>query len=146
VARFISQNFVPVKIHIKEQPDSFPRFGAQWTPTEIILDPQGKEQHRFEGFLPIDDFLAQLQLGLAKMAFSHTEFSDAEKRFRAVVEQFPKSEAAPEAQYWAGVSKYKATNDAAALTETGQQFQTRYKDSVWAKKASVWVQEPAKAR
>jgi len=32
------------------------------------------------------------------------------------------------------------------LTGTGQQFQTRYKDSVWAKKASVWVQEPAKAR
>jgi len=110
------------------------------------LDSEGKEQHRFEGFLPIDDFLAQLQLGLAKMAFSHGQFSEAEKRFRAVVEQFPKSDAAPEALYWAGVSKYKATNDGAALTETGQQFQSRYKDTVWAKKASVWVEETAKTR
>jgi len=135
-----------VKIHIKEQPQNFKRFGAQWTPTGIILDSEGKEQHRFEGFLPVDDFLAQLQLGLAKMAFSHGQFSEAEKKFRAMVEQFPKTEAAPEALYWAGVSKYKATDDAAALTETGQQFQSRYKDTVWAKKASVWVQETAKAR
>lgn len=144
VATFLNQNFVPVKIHIKEQPQNFKRFGAQWTPTGIITDPEGKEQHRFEGFLPTDDFLAQLELGLAKMAFSHAQYDDAEKRFRAVVERYPKAEAAPEALYWAGVSKYKATNDGAALAETGHQFQSRYKDTVWAKKASVWVEEPAK--
>ncbi len=83
---------------------------------------------------------------MAKLAFSHGQFGESEKKFRAVVEQLPKSEAAPEALYWAGVSKYKATGDATALTETGQQFQSRYKDTVWAKKASVWVGEPAKAQ
>lgn len=45
---------------------------------------------------------------------------------------------APEALYWAGVSRYKATNDAAALAGTADAFARRYQDSVWAKKASVW--------
>ena len=135
----MNENFVPVKIHIKEQPQSFGRFGAQWTPAAVVLDPDGKEQHRFEGFLPADDFLAQLHLALAKSAFARQDFVDAEKRFRAIVEQFPATEAAAESLYWAGVSKYKATNDASALAETGQQFKSRYKESSWAKKASVWA-------
>jgi len=36
VERFITENFVPVKIHIKEQPATFERFGVQWTPTFVI--------------------------------------------------------------------------------------------------------------
>ena len=134
----IRENFIPVKIHVKERQKDFERFGAQWTPTAIILDPSGKEQHRFEGFLPADDFLAQLHLGLARSAFGRQNFGEAEKRFRAIVDQFPKTDAAPEALYWAGVSKYKATNDAAALVETEKNFKSRYTDTTWAKKASVW--------
>ena len=41
--------------------------------------------------------------------------------------------------YWAGVSRYKRTNDPAALEETGLAFQKAYRDTPWAKKASVWV-------
>ncbi|MGH9340554.1 MAG: thioredoxin fold domain-containing protein, partial [Acidobacteriota bacterium] len=129
VASFVNGSFIPVKIHIKEQPESFERFGAQWTPTAIILDSEGKEQHRFEGFLPADDFLAQLELGLARLAFSHQDFGDAEKRYKSIVERFPDSESAPEALYWAGVSRYKATNDASALQKTGEQFKSRYSNS-----------------
>jgi hypothetical protein len=55
-----------------------------------------------------------------------------------VVERHPQSDAAAEALYWAGVSRYKATNDGAALSETAAAFKTRYTDSTWAKKASVW--------
>ena len=50
---------------------------------------------------------------------------------------------AAEALYWAGVAKYKATGDAAALGETAEAFSTRFRDSPWAKKASVWAPEPA---
>ena len=50
-----------------------------------------------------------------------------------------KSDAAPEALYWAGVSKYKASHDPVALKETAKAFSTRYKDSSWAKKASIWA-------
>ena len=53
------------------------------------------------------------------------------------------TDAAPEALYWAGVARYKATGDAAALAETAAEFANRYQDSAWAKKASVWS-KPAK--
>lgn len=45
---------------------------------------------------------------------------------------------APEALYWAGVSKYKASGDPGALARTAEAFRTRFTDSPWAKKASVW--------
>jgi tetratricopeptide (TPR) repeat protein len=142
VVQLVEQNFVPVRVHVKDQADDFKRlgakFGAQWTPTILVLDSSGEERHRIEGFLPTDDFIAQLLLGLAKSAFARGDFADAERRFREIVEKYPSTEAAPEALYWAGVSRYKATNDAAALAETTKAFKQRYQDTSWAKKASVW--------
>jgi thioredoxin-like negative regulator of GroEL len=139
VERFINENFIPVKVHIKEQPQTFQRFGAQWTPTIQILDSGGTKRHQFEGFLPADDFLAQLKLGLAQIAFAREDWNSAEQLFREIVEQLPNTDAAPEALYWAGVSRYKASGDAKALGETAQQFKNKYAQSGWAKKASVWA-------
>ena len=142
VIRFIDEHFVPARVHVRRQPDEFKRlgarFGAQWTPTILVIDQTGEERHRIEGFLPVDDFLAQLTLGLGHSAFAHADFSGAERWFRQVVEQYPATEASPEALYWAGVARYKATNNAAALHDTAEQFRTHYQDTSWAKKASVW--------
>ena len=143
VTKLITEALAPVRIHVKEDAEAWKKvggeLGVQWTPTVLILDPNGVERHRVEGFLPADDFLAQLSLGLAKAAFSSGQFADAEQRFRRVVEEYPTSEPAPEALYWAGVSKYKGTGDAAALADTARAFRERYQDSSWAKKSSVWA-------
>lgn len=117
----------------------FERFGAQWTPTVLILDPSGVERHRIEGFLPAPDFLAQLKLGLAHEARLGNDWSRAERLYRELADDPAAGEAAPEALYWAGVSRYKGTGEAGALAETGQAFKTRFADSTWAKKASVWA-------
>ena len=138
----MTDNFLPARVHVKDQAAEFSRlgerYGAQWTPTILILDPDGAERHRIEGFLPADDFLAQLAIGLAKAAFSRNDFAEAERRYREVLEKYPKTESAPEAMYWAGVSRYKGSNDASALQETTRAFSKRYQDTAWAKKASVW--------
>ena len=115
------------------------QYNAHWTPTVLELDPNGEEFYRVEGFLPLEDFLAQLMLGRAHMAFKQADWAEAGKRFREIVDELPKAEAAPEAMYWAGVSRYKATNDAVALKDTAKAFSQRYKDSSWAKKASIWA-------
>jgi Tetratricopeptide repeat len=142
VARFVGDHFIPVRIHVRDQADEWKRvggrYGAQWTPTILIVDESGTERHRIEGFLPADDFLAQLELGWAHAAFAGNRFDEAEKRFRAVVDSFPNTDSAPEALYWAGVSRYKRTNDATALADTARGFRERYKDTSWAKKSSVW--------
>jgi hypothetical protein len=143
VAAFINDHFTPVRIHVRDQADDFKRLGdrfnAHWTPTILIIDPKGDERHRIEGFLPAADFLAQLTAGVAHAARARGDFANAERWYREVVEKFPETESAPEALYWAGVAKYKATNDSAALGETAAQFANRYQTSSWAKKASVWA-------
>ena len=126
---------------MKEQPKEFERFGAPWTPTILIEDQLGTERHRLEGFLPADDFIAQLELGLGKLAFQTAHYDEAEKRFDAVYQVHPKSGAAPEGAYWGGVSRYKATNDASHLTRTADLLKQKFPESEWARKASVWTRE-----
>ncbi len=142
VSRLVTEHFRPVRIHVRDNADAWKRvggeFGVEWTPTVLILDSSGVERHRIEGFLPADDFAAQLQLALAKSAFSRNDFAEAERLFKQVVDTYPDTETAAEALYWAGVSRYKGTNDPSALRETARAFTERYQNSSWAKKASVW--------
>jgi TolA-binding protein len=142
VARYLSEHLETVRVHVRDQKDEYKRlserYNAQWTPTVLILDADGQERHRIEGFLPTDDFLPQIALGLAKSAFQRQDYDEAERRYREIVDRFPSSDAAPEALYWAGVSKYKATGDPSALGATATAFGQRYQDTAWAKKASVW--------
>jgi len=143
VVDYITQHYVPVRVHVKENAAAFrelrARYSAEWTPAVLILDDEGREQHRIEGFLPADDFLSQLALGLAKAAFARKDYAIAAPLFRAVVDDHPDTETAPEALYWAGVSQYRATNDPSALKETGEALKSRYGNSSWAKKGSVWL-------
>lgn len=142
VAEFITGQFVPVRLHVKDQRDEFQRvggkYGAHWTPTVLIVDGDGEEHHRIEGFLPVNDFLSQLMLGTARAAFQHEDYVTARQLYRQVIDQSPETEAAAEALYWTGVSNYRATNDPGALKATAAAFADRYQSSSWAKKASVW--------
>lgn len=54
-------------------------------------------------------------------------------------DQHPNAGAAPEACYWAGVSAYKARHTPEPLRSTAELLKTRYPDSEWARRASVWA-------
>jgi hypothetical protein len=142
VAALVDKHFIPARVHVKEQADDYrryaERYGASWTPTTLLIDPAGLERHRIEGFLPADEFLAQLHLGLGHLAFEAHRFDDAKSHFEEVLRRFPDSDAAPEAQYWTGVAKYKASGDPKELGATVRALESSYGGSVWAKKASVW--------
>ncbi len=142
VKDLIAERFVPVRVHVRENRDEYQRlssrYGVQWTPTILVVDADGEERHRIEGFLPTRDFLSQVELGAAHAAFKRSDFAKAEQLFRDVASRYTDTDAGPEALYWAGVSKYRATNDPAALKETAAAFSARYTGSTWAKKASVW--------
>jgi TolA-binding protein len=93
---------------------------------------------RLEGFLPKDEFRAQLELGLARVAFTNKRWAEAEERFGQVLDRYPESKAAPEALYWKGVSNYKATNDHIVLGQLAEEFKQKYTDSIWALKTLAW--------
>jgi hypothetical protein len=104
-----------------------------------MLDPDGTERHRIEGYLPEPDFLAQLRIGLAHAARARGNWARAQQLYRELADDPAAGDAAAEALYWAGVARYKATGDAAALGETARNFQSRFTDTPWAKKASIWA-------
>ena len=79
-----------------------------------------------------------LELGLARVAFMSKNWADAESKYAAVLEKYPRSKSAPEALYWKGVSHYKATNDHTVLGELPGQFREKYPDSNWALKTIAW--------
>jgi len=139
VVKFIEDNFVPLEAHIKEHPAYFKRFSAVWTPTVLVLDPDGHECWRIEGYLPKDEFQAQLLMGLARVDVMQKRWADAEKLYAQVVDRFPTTTTAAEALYWRDVSVYNRTHDHMPLQGVAKELRQRYPDSVWAKKASVWA-------
>ena len=114
------------------------RYGVKWTPTIIILDEDGDEHHRFIGFLQPEDFIAQMTLGKGKLAFNLDNFDQAIQCFQEILVGYPKTDADPEAQYYLGVSKYKASHDPKELKLGLEALQRNYPQSEWTKKAQVY--------
>ena len=114
------------------------RYSVKWTPTIIILDAGGDEHHRFIGFLQPEDFIAQITLGKGKLAFNLDNFDQAIQCFQEILVGYPKTDAAPEAQYYLGVSKYKASHDPKELKLGLEALQRNYPQSEWTKKAQVY--------
>ena len=104
-----------------------------------MLDSEGRERHRWIGFLPADEFRAQLMLGLARISLAKKQWTEAEPWLNRVVEQFPDCEAAPEAMFWAGGGRYKTTGDRQTVVDMAQTMARRYPQSAWAKRSSVWL-------
>jgi outer membrane protein assembly factor BamD (BamD/ComL family) len=103
------------------------------------MDSKGKERFRIEGYLPKSEFRAQLELGLARIAFTSKQWAEAEQKYAEVAERSPETKAAPEAVYWRGVSQYKGTNDHTVLGEVAKELKEKYPDSVLTQKSSVWL-------
>ncbi len=110
-----------------------------WTPTVLLLDSDGKERVRLEGYLPNTDFLGTLEAGLGRIAFVRKKYSDAERWYGDVVTRFAQSHSAPGAMYWRAVAHYKATNEHTVLGMVAEELRSAYPSSVWAIKAIPWL-------
>jgi thioredoxin-related protein len=138
VAELITRELIPVRAHIKEQPQMWKRFGTRWTPTVLFLDWEGKEQFRIEGYLPAEEFLGQIELGLGYISVADKDWQRAEEHFAVAADRYAQTEAGPEGLYWRGVARYSANHDGKELQATARAFENRYTNTAWAKRASVW--------
>jgi TolA-binding protein len=107
----------------------------------LLLDSEGKERVRLEGYFPNNDFTAALESGLGRIAFVHKKYADAERWYGDVVTRFGHSHAAAGATYWRAVTIYKATNDHTVLGKVAEELRSRYPSSAWASKAIPWLPE-----
>ena len=105
----------------------------------LLLDSEGKERVRLEGYLPNNDFNAALRNGLGRIAFVQKKYSDAERWYGDVLARFADSHFAPEAMYWRAVARYKATNDHTVLGKVAEELRSAYSSSVMASKAIPWL-------
>ena len=138
---FIRENFIPLGVHVKENPKNFHRFNVAWTPTVLILDPDGSERWRLEGYLPKDEFQAYLELGLGRVAFMKKDWADAEKHFANVLESHPNSKFASQATYYKGVSRYSATHEHEELSNTAATLNEKYHGDEWQLRSLPWLHE-----
>ena len=134
----VENSFIPLQIDFNKNKALVKRYSIKWTPTVVILDQDGEEHHRFVGYLPPEDFIAQIILGKGKAEFDLDHFEQAMQCFQEILVRFPKTEGAPEAQYYLGVAKYKASHDPKELKLGLGVLQRDYPNSEWTKKAQVY--------
>jgi len=137
VSNFITDRMIPLQAPVGAK-NLASDFRVVWTPTLIVLDYYGKEYQRTLGFLPPDEMVASLLLGIGKVGFENDQFSEAVIQFNTLLNGYPKSAAAPEAVYLRGVARYKSSHAVAALKETYQQLLAEYPQSGWTRRAEPY--------
>jgi len=144
VIDFLSGRFVSVRTLCdwENPPELMRRFDVVWTPSFFVHDPEGKDHHRFVGYVPADDLFAHLWLGQGKILYDSGRHAEAIKMFETVLSGHPDSGPAPEAAFLRGVSGYKAFQDPRELRKAYDLLAARYPRSEWTRRADPYAAIP----
>ena len=130
IISFINEQFIPLKL--LPEGEISDGFFIRWTPVFLFLDPKGNEHHRIVGFLPPEQFLPAMMLGLAKTKWSISDWSGAEPWFDRIVTKHPQSHAAPESIYLRAICRYRLDEDTSHLKMATQKIIEQYPTTEWA--------------
>jgi hypothetical protein len=144
VRKFLEEQFVPIRSRCfwDKPTEPMQRFGIKWTPTFLVLDTDGKEHHRFVGYVPIDDLFANLGLAKGKVLYDSDRMAEAMTQFQLVIDRHPDAGAAPEAVFLLGVAGYKHGKDPKALRRAYETLKAKYPQSEWARRADPYSAIP----
>jgi tetratricopeptide (TPR) repeat protein len=107
-----------------------------WTPDIRIMNTDGYEMYRWDGFLPPFEFVARLQCGFGLAFLRLKRFDEAERCYLDVLRRFSTSYAAPEAQYYLGVTRYRRDPDSDEMLTQWAELRSRYPGSEYRVKQS----------
>jgi hypothetical protein len=137
VAAFLVDHFIPARLRVKDNRELIQEYLVSWTPNVVVLDEQGKVHYRIEGYLPPEDFLAYLSLGLGKYRLHRQRFEPARERFDEVARRHAGTDAGAEALYWLGVAQYKQSHDPAQLRASWGRLAQEYPRSTWTQRSHI---------
>jgi hypothetical protein len=137
VAQFVVHHFLPVKLSVKENQRLVEDYLVSWTPHTVIVDEKGLVHFRVEGYLPPEDFVAYLSLGIGKYWLNRRQFAKAGERFQEVSQRHAGTDVGAEALYWLGVARYKQARDPSQLRPSWQKLAQDYPHSEWAKRTNI---------
>jgi tetratricopeptide (TPR) repeat protein len=139
VADMVQRDFIPVRVKVKEDRQLTGDYLVTWTPNVVVADERGRVHYRIEGYVPPEEFMARLALGLGRFRFNRGQFDRARERFEEVARRHGGTDAGAEAQYWLGVTRYKESHDPAQLRPSWDQLARDYPESAWSKRAQIPV-------
>jgi hypothetical protein len=133
VAETVGRLTVPVQLDNSSESSAplVKRFRHVWTPDLRVLDGDGEELYRWNGYLPPFEFAAQLLAAVAHARLRLREYETAAALYAETVKRFPTSLVAPEAQYFTAVANYRKTGESHELLRGWHQLETTYPGSAW---------------
>ncbi len=139
VAGTINNTYIPLQINTKEASAKpiVERFRQVWTPDARILDADGFEYYRWNGYLPPFEFLPQMFVAEAHARLRQKKVEAAAEVYHKVVERFPTSRVAPEAAYFAAVASYRASDKPEELENGWKKLRSFYPLSDWRLKQTM---------
>ncbi len=140
VQKFLEDNFISLKTQcfFDKPVELMEQFNITWTPTLLIQDKGGREHHRSVGYVPVDDLLAHLELGMAKVFFDGNHFNNAIQSLNSIIDLHPHAGVTPEAIFYLGVAEYKRYHDGSGLRRAFDTLQEKYPGSEWARRAQPY--------
>jgi len=136
VARVLNESFVPLKLVLSEIPQLAKKFNVAWTPTFLVVDSAEAVHSRSVGWLPPDEFKAELDVALGLAFFQTGNYGEAKARFDHVIQHHPKALSAADALYWYGVADYRATGQKETLLKSWNRIIDLHPNHPWATKVS----------
>jgi len=137
VAEFVEHHFLPVRIKVEQEPALVESYLVSWTPNVVVADEKDRVHYRVEGYLPAEDLVAHLSLGIGKCWLNRKQFAQALGRFEEVSGRHQGTDAGAEALYWLGVVQYKQSHDPAQLRPSWRRLAREYPDSEWTRRTQI---------
>jgi outer membrane protein assembly factor BamD (BamD/ComL family) len=104
-----------------------------------VLDIDGKERSRLEGYFPKEEFFAHLKMGLARLALTRKDWTNAAERYDDIANAHSDSIYAPQAIYYRGVSRYSSSHDHNDLGNTATELKENYDGNEWQIRSIPWL-------
>ena len=128
VIAVVTQYGIPLQIDNSKSENNqlLHRIHHIWTPDIRILGTDGYELYRFDGFMPPPEFMARTLCGYGMAYLRQKRYDEAEAIYMDVLTRFSTSFAAPEAQYYLGVARYRRDPDSDELLTEWDSLRSRY--------------------
>lgn len=142
ICALLNETFVPLLYNARQPDDNFDLLNGKsiyaFSPVLIIKSSDGIELHRVTGYLPPDDMLIYLNLGLALDALYHRSWPHAYDLLDQAVAKYPSAKNVPEALWWRGVAAFrKSGGDLSALADAWSVLRSEFPFSQWADRADI---------
>ncbi|HXP92531.1 MAG TPA: hypothetical protein VN905_03615 [Candidatus Binatia bacterium] len=133
VSEAVEQYCVPLQIDNTEASAEalLEKYRHIWTPDLRILESDGNELYRWNGYLPPFEFAPQFLSAVAHANFRLKRFNEAIALYEDVMSRFPTALAAPEALYFLGCSRYRKSHEAGDLLKAWHELEKTYPTSEW---------------